>query len=51
MALLGRPEEVASEIPFLASASGAYVTGSTVLVDGGVDAWGLAAPLPQGESA
>jgi citronellol/citronellal dehydrogenase len=37
----GRPEEVASTIAFLASSGGAYVSGSTVLVDGGADAWGL----------
>jgi citronellol/citronellal dehydrogenase len=43
---LGKPEEVAAVIAFLASAGGAYVTGSTVLVDGGLDAWGLAAPPP-----
>ena len=36
----GLPEEVAATIAFLASAGGAYVTGSTVLVDGGADAWG-----------
>jgi citronellol/citronellal dehydrogenase len=43
---LGRPEEVGSLIAFLASAGGAYVTGTTILVDGGVDAWGLAEPPP-----
>jgi citronellol/citronellal dehydrogenase len=48
---LGTPEEVASVIAFLASAGGAYVSGSTVLVDGGVDAWGLATPPPHGDSA
>ena len=36
----GSPEEVAATIAFLASAGGGYVTGSTVLVDGGADAWG-----------
>jgi citronellol/citronellal dehydrogenase len=44
---LGRPEEVAAVIAFLASAGGAYVTGTTVVVDGGVDAWGLAEPPPR----
>jgi citronellol/citronellal dehydrogenase len=48
---LGRPEEVASVIAFLASAGGAYVTGATILVDGGVDAWGLGEPPPAGEGA
>jgi citronellol/citronellal dehydrogenase len=38
---LGLPEEVAAVIAFLASAGGAYVTGATILVDGGVDALGL----------
>lgn len=40
----GVPEEVAAVIAFLASAGGGYVTGSTVLVDGGADAWGQGAP-------
>jgi citronellol/citronellal dehydrogenase len=43
---LGRPEEVAGLIAFLASEGGAYVTGTTIVVDGGVDAWGLASPPP-----
>ncbi len=34
-------EEVAATIAFLASQGGAYITGSTVLVDGGADAWGM----------
>ena len=37
----GTAEEVAATIAFLASPGGGYVTGSTVLVDGGGDAWGL----------
>lgn len=44
---LGQPEEVAAVIAFLASAGGAYVTGTTIVVDGGVDAWGLAYPPPR----
>jgi citronellol/citronellal dehydrogenase len=43
---LGRPEEVASVIAFLASAGGAYVTGTTLVVDGGADAWGQGGPPP-----
>jgi citronellol/citronellal dehydrogenase len=43
---LGRPEEVASLIAFLATPGGAYVTGTTIVVDGGADAWGLAEPPP-----
>jgi citronellol/citronellal dehydrogenase len=46
---LGRPEEVASLIAFLATAGGAYVTGATIVVDGGVDAWGLGEPPPPPE--
>jgi citronellol/citronellal dehydrogenase len=43
---LGRPEEVASLIAFLASDGGAYITGTTITVDGGADAWGQAEPPP-----
>jgi citronellol/citronellal dehydrogenase len=43
---LGRPEEVAAVIAFLASAGGAYVTGTTIVVDGGADAWGIGEPPP-----
>jgi len=46
----GRPEEVAATIAFLASAGGGYVTGSTVLVDGGADAWGQGEAPPALES-
>jgi NAD(P)-dependent dehydrogenase (short-subunit alcohol dehydrogenase family) len=42
----GLAEEVGSTIAFLASAGGGYVTGSTVLVDGGADAWGIGAEPP-----
>lgn len=37
----GLAEEVGATIAFLASPGGGYITGSTVLVDGGSDAWGL----------
>jgi citronellol/citronellal dehydrogenase len=42
----GRAEEVGAVIAFLASPGGGYVTGTTVVVDGGVDAWGLGTPPP-----
>ena len=42
----GRPEEVAATIAFLASAGAGYLTGTTVVVDGGADAWGIGAPPP-----
>ena len=38
---LGAPEEVGSLIAFLASPGGAYITGATILVDGGIDAGAL----------
>ena len=47
---LGRliePEEVASLIAFLATPAGASITGTTIVVDGGNDAWGLGYPPPQ----
>jgi citronellol/citronellal dehydrogenase len=43
----GTPEEVAATIAFLASDGGGYITGTTVIVDGGADAWGQGhAPPP-----
>ncbi len=49
MGRAGRPEEVASTIAFLASDGGAYITGATIAVDGGADAWGIGAPPPRPE--
>ncbi len=43
----GTPEEVAGVIAFLASPAGGYVTGTTIVVDGGADAWGNGYPAPQ----
>ena len=45
----GRPEEVASLIAFLASDGGAFITGTTITIDGGQDAWGGTAPPPPPE--
>jgi citronellol/citronellal dehydrogenase len=45
----GLPEEVAATIAFLASPGGGYVTGTTVVVDGGADAWGLGTLPPDRE--
>ncbi|MPY82956.1 MAG: SDR family oxidoreductase [Actinophytocola sp.] len=41
---LGTPEEVAELVAFLATPAGGYITGTTVCVDGGVDAWGTGRP-------
>ena len=43
---LGSPSEVASLIAFLTTAGGSYITGTTILIDGGTDAWGLAEEPP-----
>lgn len=46
---MGLPEEVASTIAFLASPGGAYITGTTIVVDGGLDVWGLSTLPPKPE--
>ena len=42
----GTPDEVGQVIAFLATPAAAYVTGTTVVVDGGADAWGHGRPAP-----
>lgn len=49
MGRAGLPEEVAATIAFLASDGAGYVTGTTITVDGGADAWGIGAPPPPPE--
>ena len=36
MGRFGRPEELADFVTFLASGTNGYITGTTILVDGGV---------------
>ncbi len=43
---LGRPQEVGETIAFLASEGGGYVTGTSLVIDGGLDAWGQGEPPP-----
>ncbi len=43
---LGTAEEVSGVIAFLASPAARYVTGTTIVVDGGADAWGAGHPAP-----
>ena len=43
---IGTPQEVASLIAFLTSPGGAYITGTTIVVDGGADVWGVGGTPP-----
>lgn len=43
----GTAEEVSEVIAFLASSAGSYVTGTTIVIDGGADAWGNGHPAPR----
>jgi 3-oxoacyl-[acyl-carrier protein] reductase len=49
MGRLGRPEEVASAVAFLASDDASYITGATIVVDGGQTV--INAPIPTREAA
>ena len=42
----GTAEEVSGVITFLASPADNYVTGTTIVIDGGADAWGNGYPAP-----
>ncbi|MFD6057733.1 SDR family NAD(P)-dependent oxidoreductase [Rhodococcus wratislaviensis] len=46
---LGTAEDVSGVVTFLASPAGSYVTGTTLVVDGGADAWGTGHPAPKVE--
>jgi len=48
---LGTPKEVGEVIAFLATPAARYITGTTVVVDGGTDAWGAGRPVPPQETA
>ncbi|KAF0962578.1 putative 2,4-dienoyl-CoA reductase [Rhodococcus sp. T7] len=46
---LGTAEDVSGVVTFLASPAGSYVTGTTLVIDGGADAWGTGHPAPKVE--
>lgn len=46
---LGTVEDVSGVVTFLASPAGSYVTGTTLVIDGGADAWGTGHPAPKVE--
>ncbi len=43
---LGRPEEIGTLVAYLATDAASYITGTSVVIDGGLDAWGLGEPPP-----
>lgn len=46
---LGRPEDVSDVIAFLATDAARYITGTTIDIDGGANAWGSGRPVPSKE--
>ncbi|WP_427005771.1 SDR family NAD(P)-dependent oxidoreductase [Pseudarthrobacter sp. H2] len=46
---LGQPEDVSEVITFLATDAARYITGTTIAIDGGADAWGSGRPVPAKE--
>ncbi|MCQ9165865.1 SDR family oxidoreductase [Arthrobacter sp. STN4] len=46
---LGRPEDVSEVIAFLATDAARYITGTTIDIDGGANAWGSGRPVPTKE--
>ncbi len=46
---LGQPEDVSEVIAFLATDAARYITGTTITIDGGADAWGSGRPVPAKE--
>ncbi len=49
MARLGRPEDLAATVLYLAGRGGAYTTGAVIPVDGGVSVYAPPAMLSEGE--
>lgn len=47
---MGRPEEAAALIAFVTSRGAEYMTGTTIVLDGGADAWGQGEPAPELET-
>ncbi|WP_198415125.1 SDR family NAD(P)-dependent oxidoreductase [Cryobacterium tagatosivorans] len=46
---LGRPDDIADVITFVATDAARYITGTTLTIDGGSDAWGSGQPVPAKE--